>query len=68
MKGNREMFEAIEMHVERMMAKRSEMERRSNRLLIPHEKKIEKLLQQLRGSSPQPKNKADEKEELDAHQ
>jgi hypothetical protein len=43
-----EMFEAIEMHVERMLAQVSETEARSNPMLTKFETKMRRLLERLR--------------------
>lgn len=43
-----EMFEAIEMHVERMLTQVSETEMRSNPMLVKFETKMRRLLERLR--------------------
>lgn len=43
-----EMFEAIEMHVERMLTQVSETEARSNPMLAKFETKMRRLLERLR--------------------
>ncbi len=43
-----EMFEAIEMHVERMLTQVSEAEARSNPMLAKFETKMRRLLERLR--------------------
>ena len=43
-----EMFEAIEMHVERMLSQVSEQERRTNPLLPKHEERMQRYLDRLR--------------------
>jgi hypothetical protein len=48
MKEGKEMFEAIEMHVERMLAKRSEQEKNQNPALAKHERRMQKVLDRLR--------------------
>lgn len=43
-----EMFEAIEMHVERMLSQVSENEKRSNPSLPKHEERMQRFLDRLR--------------------
>ncbi|GEM_PF-3013423 len=43
-----EMFEAIEMHVERMLSQVSENEKRNNPLLPKHEERMQRFLDRLR--------------------
>ncbi len=43
-----EMFEAIEMHLERMLSQVSEEERRKNPLLSKHEERMQRYMERLR--------------------
>ena len=48
MKEEKKMFEAIEMHLERMLATRSANEKKQNTSLAKHERRMKEILKQLR--------------------
>jgi hypothetical protein len=67
MKEGREMFEAIEMHVERMLAKCSDQEKNQNPALAKHERRMQKLLDRLRKVVTSEKTKTENSEAVDAN-
>jgi len=66
MNKEKEMFEAIEMHVERMLSHVSEDERKSNPALTKQEGRMQRLLDQLRKVVTSQECEAEESEASDA--
>ena len=67
MKEGKEMFEAIEMHVERMLAKRSENEKQTNPALGEHERRMKAILDRLRKIVTSQPTTVEEVEDSDAN-
>ena len=61
-----EMFEAIEMHVERMLTQVSETEARSNPMLVKFETKMRRLLERLRESLSEQKPNKDQEGSMES--
>jgi hypothetical protein len=66
MTKGKNMFEAVEMHVERMLAKCSDQEKTQNPALAKHERRMQKLLDRLRKATVLEKSKTESTEAADA--
>lgn len=60
-----EMFEAIEMHVERMLSQVSDNEKRSNPLLPKHEERMQRFLDRLRTILSEKESESSEESEVE---